>query len=133
MQKPQTPAESPFDVKQGWAWRFRWARNLLATLVVGIAFADYFGLPHLAWEYQCYRRPVEIGNAYQATYYGPLGRRVVRHDQHGSGMSWIKWLPIEPPIRRRLFDQCVHTIDHLAGRVDDHRPILEEPRRGFVP
>ena len=117
MRNLNRPDVAPFDVKEGWAWRGRWARNWLVVAAVTVGMVDGCGLPHLAWTYHCHHPPCSLQRAYRATYVGPLGTHEIRSDQFGPGMTAIKWLPVEPPLHRRLLAWGTATIDHLGGRV----------------
>ena len=120
MSRSKQQGVAPFDVKEGWAWRLRWACNWLVVAAVLIALVDSFGLPHLAWDYWCHGRPVELGRAYRAVYVGPLGRVTIDRDEHGRGMTAIKWVGFEPPLHRRLLNGAINTVEQVTGRLFDH-------------
>lgn len=108
MRHPSLP-DAPFDIPSSWKWRRRGFLNGLVVALVLALLIEGCGLPHVAWEYRCHGGTPSLERAFAATYYGPLGRLDLAAGEYGPGVTFVKWVPLDPPLscRARLAAQVI--------------------------
>ncbi|MGL4511574.1 MAG: hypothetical protein ACRCT8_00675 [Lacipirellulaceae bacterium] len=128
-----TLSEAPFQVTSPWRWRLRGVLNLLVVAVGVAVCVEWFGLPHVAGEYQCTGQPVTLERAFVADYYGPKGRLRLGPGDYGPGMGFVKWVPMEPPPSQRALGLLQTLMDRAAQWMRDRKwagdnePMWDEP------